>query len=155
MTDLAQQIAALRDAPTDALVTRYTELHGHEPRIRHRLWMWRRIAWAMQAREHGGLSKAANQRLDELIPEVGHPFDEAARTLIAPLQGRARPGGLALGTTLVRMWHDQEIRVRVVEGGFEHEGIVYRSLSAVAKAVTGSHWNGKLFFGLTKRKKAT
>ena len=51
-----------------------------------------------------------------------------------------------------RSLYRQEIHATAVEGGWEHEGVVYRSLSAVAKAVTGSHWNGRLFWGLTKRK---
>ncbi len=152
---IAQQIATLRDAPTKVLVEHYVDLFGHEPRFRHPRWLFKKVAWKLQEREHGGLSKTAKRRLDELIVEVGRPFDEAARTITAPLHGRTKPGGLALGTTLVREWHDQEIRVCVVEGGFEHDGIVYRSLSAVAKAITGAHWSGMLFFGLRKRKKAT
>ena len=54
---------------------------------------------------------------------------------------------------LTRVWHGEEIRVRVVAGGFDHAGVTYRSLSAVARALTGSRWNGRLFFGLTKRQR--
>ena len=59
VTGLAQQIAALRHAPTDALVARFTELHGHAPHVRHPLWLWKRIAWKLQEREYGGLSQVA------------------------------------------------------------------------------------------------
>jgi hypothetical protein len=59
-----------------------------------------------------------------------------------------------VGTILVRKWREQEIRVVVLENGYEWNDVVYRSLSAVAKAVTGSHWNGRLFFRLTERRKA-
>ena len=52
-----------------------------------------------------------------------------------------------------RTWKGREVQTVAVDGGYEYEGAVYRSLSAVAKAVTGSHWNGRLFFGLTERKK--
>jgi len=57
-----------------------------------------------------------------------------------------------VGTVFTRTWKGGEVRTVAVEGGYEYEGAVYRSLSAVAKAVTGSHWNGRLFFGLTARK---
>lgn len=56
------------------------------------------------------------------------------------------------GTVFTRTWKGREVRTVAVDGGYEYEGAVYRSLSAVAKAVTGSHWNGRLFFGLTERK---
>ena len=56
------------------------------------------------------------------------------------------------GTVLTREYKGREVRVRVLEKGFEYEGQPYRSLSAVAKAITGSHWNGRLFFGLRKGK---
>ena len=57
------------------------------------------------------------------------------------------------GTVLTRVYKGHEIRVVTLDDGFEYDGRVYGSLTAVAKAVTGQHWNGKLFFGLTKRKR--
>ena len=61
---------------------------------------------------------------------------------------------MAPGTVLTRQYHGQEIRVVALDDGkFEHDGQVFTSLSAVAKAVTGQKWNGRLFFGLTKRKR--
>ena len=58
-----------------------------------------------------------------------------------------------MGTTLVRRWRGKDYYVKVLDDGYEYDGVIYRSLSAVAKAITGSHWNGPLFFGVTKRKK--
>ncbi len=70
------------------------------------------------------------------------------------MRGRVtRPGDPPLGTTLTRVWKGHEVRATAVEGGWEHDDVVYRSLSAVAKAVTGSHWNGRLFFGLKSRRR--
>jgi hypothetical protein len=100
------------------------------------------------------LSDAAKRRLEELIDEIQLPAGEQKRTVTGKLKAAGKPGDLAIGNTITRQWRDQEIRVTVVEGGFEWQGVVYRSLSAVAQAVTGAHWNGKLFFGLTGRKKA-
>jgi hypothetical protein len=119
---------------------------GRLPRFRQPTWLFRKIAWEMQARRFGGLSKRAMARLEELIAEIDIPLDGSRAQI------KARRNGTALGTMVTRVWKDREIRATAVEGGWEHERIVYRSLSAVAKAVTGSHWNGKLFFGLSKRR---
>ena len=116
--------------------------------MKHRDWLWRRIAWKIQEQRFGGLSGVARRRLDELIAELDLPLGRA-HTVREKIQRRGDP---PIGTTLTRMWKGQEVRVTAVDGGWEHEGVVLRSLSAVAKAVTGSHWNGRLFFGLTKRK---
>jgi hypothetical protein len=63
-----------------------------------------------------------------------------------------RDGRLPLpGTVLTREYRGREIRVTVLDRGFEHEGAVHRSLSAVAKAVTGAHWNGYHFLGIARR----
>lgn len=62
------------------------------------------------------------------------------------LKKPTRKPGPAPGTTITREWHGRRIEVRAVEGGFQWDGAVYKSLSAVAKAVTGAHWNGRLFF---------
>ena len=62
------------------------------------------------------------------------------------------PKDPALGVTLTRTWNGREVSTIKVEGGWEHEGQLHRSLSAVANAITGAHWNGKLFFGLKTRK---
>ena len=155
--DLTQQIAGLRQLTAPALVERYRGLFGKEPRVKHsKEWLWKRIAWKLQEEKYGGLSDVAKRRLEELIAEIDLPLGESRRTVTGTLKRSrpARPGDPALGTTLVREWRGKQIQVRVLENGFEYEGVVHRSLSAVAKAITGSHWNGRLFFGLTGRKRA-
>ena len=81
------------------------------------------------------------------IGELDLPLD-VGQTVRAKVNGRTKPGEPLIGTTLVRQWKGTEVRATKVEDGWECDGVVHRSLSAVAKAVTGSHWNGKLFFGL-------
>ena len=65
-----------------------------------------------------------------------------------------RPMGDKIGTRLVREWQGDRYEVTVVKGGFEFEGRKYRSLTAITKVITGTHWNGFLFFGLQKRAKS-
>jgi hypothetical protein len=141
---IATQIAALKKISTADLVIHYTRLHGVPPHCRNRVWLWRRCAWKIQELACGGLPPDAKARLEQLIAEVA-PGDVR----------KTRPRGeLAPGTTLTREWHGVQVSVRVADdGSFVHDGKPYRSLSAVAQAVTGQHWNGRLFWGLRKRSK--
>ncbi len=136
------------------LAERYAALFGKPPRVRHKAWLWKRIAWKLQERRLGGLSNVARARLEELIAEIELPPVESVVKARAPAPSRRDPKALLPGMVLTRRWRDQKIRVRVLEDGFEWDGQVFPSLSAVARAVTGTHWNGRLFFGLTKRGRA-
>jgi len=151
--DVAREITELRALKVPDLVARYEAVFGRRPRVKHREYLWKRIAWKLQEDRFGGLSVVAKQRLEELIAEIDLPLDEDQRRVSGPLRpaGRRTTAEPKLGAVLVRKWRDREITVTVVKGGFEHEGKVYRSLTAIADAVTGQHLNGKAFFGLTKR----
>ena len=153
MVGICKVIEQLKQMSVAELCERYAELHGKAPRCKNRTWLWRRCAWKVQERRYGGLSTAARRRLDALIAEIDLSPMVTPRGASRPLR---RPGNgkvLAIGTTLVRQWHGQDICVVVRESGFEWNGQIYRSLSAVARAVTGAHWNGRLFFQLTTRKR--
>lgn len=148
--NLAAQLAALPKMDSAALTERYREVFGTEPRRRHSPWLRRKIAWELQARELGGLTPDAQRRLEALIAEIEGPLSPR---LTAPLPRVRRPDLPAVGTVLTRMWHDQQIRVEVKPNGFLYADRLYGSLSAVAKAVTGQHWNGRLFWGLKTRRR--
>jgi DUF2924 family protein len=143
---ISEELADLRALTAPELVERYVEVFGRLPRVKQPSWLLRRLAWRVQEQRLGGLSDTAKARLEVLIAEIDLPLD-GARKQIKP----ARRGGTTLGTTVSRTWKGLEIRATAVEGGWEHEGVRYRSLTAIAKQVTGTHWNGKLFFGLTRR----
>ena len=139
--------------PQDALLlaARYEEVWGKPPRSKNRHYLWKRIAWKLQEQRYGGLSKVAQSRLEELIAEIDIPIEERARSVSgAPTRPRVAIDPVP-GTTLVRMYRSAEVRVKVFEDGFEWEGRQYRSLSAVAKEVTGSHLNGVRFFHLDRK----
>ena len=147
---IAEEIAELRGLPVRDLVARYKAVYGKPPRVKHREHLWRRIAWKIQEQRFGGLSTTAKRRLDELIAEIDIPLvTEQTETNKRVQRVNGEP---AIGTTLVRVWHGQEIHATRTEEGWECDGVVHRSLTAAAKAVTGTRWNGRLFFGLTKRK---
>jgi hypothetical protein len=118
--------------------------------VKHREHLWRKIAWRIQEQRLGGLSGAARKRLDELIADLEVPALAPRTTRAqAPTNTNAEP---SVGTTLVRQWHGREILATRTEAGWEHDGVVHGSLSALAREITGTRWNGKLFFGLVQRK---
>ncbi len=147
---IAEEIAELRGLHVRDLVVRYKAVYGKPPRVKHRDHLWRRIAWKIQERAFGGLSGAARKKLDELIAEIDVPLVAEQTETNKPV--KRVNGEPAIGTTLVRVWHGQEIHATRTEEGWEHDGVVYRSLTALAMAATGSHRSGRAFFGLTKRK---
>ena len=116
----------------------------------------------MQANLYGGLSEESLKRAKELAdptqlrmtaPKAKPILDNAqtvTRTL--PVTITANQSDLVPGTQLERMYKGQRIVATIMGNGVRWNGELYGSLSAVAKAVTGNHWNGRLFFGLTKKK---
>ena len=157
MNTITQQIRELQHLPTARLVERYQSLFGAAARVRNAAWLRRQIAWKLQEREFGGLSDRAKDRLDELVARIDLPLHDATRSRPRPWAQRlpvprTDANTPIVGTVLSRAWRGQELRVQVRENGFEWNGVVYRSLSAVAKAITGTTWNGRLFFGLIQRR---
>jgi hypothetical protein len=151
---ISQKIRALQTLPPAALAERYTELFGREPRVRNVAWLRRQVAWKLQERELGGLTDRTRTRLDELMSGIDLPIAAATPR---PRHVPTRPDSNTpmVGTTLTREWHGQQIRVEVRTDGFEWNGVLYKSLSACAKSITGAAWNGRLFFGLTTRRSAS
>ena len=132
------------------LVDRYEALFGKAPRVKHREHLWRRVAWKLQEQRFGGLSTVAKRRIDELIEQIDLPLTADRAQPKSPVH-RVN-GEPQVGTTLVRVWRDREIHATRTEEGWECDGVVHGSLTAVARAATGSHRSGRAFFGLTKRK---
>ena len=153
MSTITQQIRELQDMTVAQLADRYENLFGDPPRVRNKAFLQRRVAWKMQEVEFGGLSNEAKSRLDELISKIDLPLGDPGPTRTRRAI-RKDPKAPLVGTTLIRHWRGQELRVEVRDHGFEWDGTIYKSLTAVARAITGSAWNGRLFFNLTKRNKA-
>ncbi len=146
------RITALERMSVAELVVEYEAVVGKPPRIKRKDFLKRELAWHIQAAVYGGLSEDTERRLDEIIETLDVPLGQGAPSAPRrPRQARGRDDGLAVGTVLVRPYKGQDVRVTVVEHGIEWNGVVYSSLTAAAKAITGSKWNGKLFFGLTPR----
>ena len=147
MSSVVRQIADLENLPAAKLEDRWRALFGTEPPAYQRRFLVKRLAYRIQELAYGGLSEAARTRMAEIAQEAG--IDEEASL---PGRGRRtheRSRDLPVaGTRLVRVWDDRRYEVTVTAAGFEFEGRPYRSLSAIANAITGGHWNGRVFFGL-------
>lgn len=155
--NVGREIAALRRLTVPELRQRYAEAFGESTTSRHKEHMVRRIVWRLQANQEGGISERAKERARDLAGDSDLRLT-APRTPPTP-SGPARVGTIQVshddrlpmpGTVITRRYKGETIEVRVLPHGFEYDGEVYRTLSAVAKKVTGAHWNGFHFFALKR-----
>ena len=158
--NLAKELALLPRLGVADLRRRYAEVFRETTRTGNKAWLVKRIAWRLQAQAEGDLSERARQRAAELANDADLRLTPPRATpTSAGRAAPARPAKLRLarshrlpppGTVLCRPYKGDIVQVKVLQDGFAFEGKVYRSLSAVAKAITGSHCNGHLFFRTPK-----
>ena len=156
--EVTRRIAELAGMSVGELQARFIEVWGEPTTNRNRTQLRRRIAWKIQEIAYGGLSKKALRRAEELadlrylrvrVPRgFKMPDASTGATVKHAITPAAPPAELLPGTVLTREYNGRRLVVMVLEKGFEFEGQRYRSLTAIAKVVTGSHWNGRHFFGL-------
>jgi hypothetical protein len=148
---VAKQVEALADMTVAELRERYAEVFGEQIRSRHKEFLKKRITWRLQANEDGGLSERAVRRAEELAKDSDLRLIAPRRTVVRPFRPSHDRRLPMPGTVVTREYRGQTLSVTVLDEGFEYCGQVYRSLTAVAKVITGSHWNGLLFFGLARK----
>lgn len=158
---LLTAISDLNHLNVSALKTQYRDLFGEDSRSSNKQFLVRRIAWRLQARAQGNLSERARKRITEIAEETDFRIRAPSRFLAIPGQAVASAHGtqndLRLpppGTEIRKRFGNRDIVVKVLPKGFEYKHQQYRSLSAIAREVTGTRWNGLLFFGLTERRSA-
>ena len=158
--NVGREIAHLQKMTLKQLRARYVEVFGEETNAQNKAWLVKRIAWRMQALQEGDLSERARQRAAELArdadlrlspPKAKPASTEPQRTKTASLRFKLDDRLPLPGTIITREYKGEKLQVKVLPHGFEYDGAVYASLSAVAKAITGSHCNGYLFFRLRGR----
>lgn len=144
-----KQIADLQTLSYEELRQQWLTLYGKEPVASNRPYLMKRLAHRIQEMAYGGLSDRAHKLMDDILD--CHGFDENGGSLGARrMKRRGKVDAPVVGTRLVREWNGRTCEVIVVHGGFDYEGWRYKSLSAIATAITGTHWNGRAFFGLKK-----
>lgn len=148
MTDtVLAQVAALKTAPIGALKQKWRHLFESEPPPYNRRFLEHRLAYRIQELAYGGLKPETLRRLRQLAEELdGGKVDVRRR--------RADHDRPIAGTRLIREYQGIEHCVTVRDDGFEYQGRPYKSLSAIARAITGTQWNGRVFFGLKNQRVA-
>ena len=140
------RLAALKTTPTPQLKEQWRDLFGTEPPPYNRRFLESRLAYRIQELHFGGLRPHTVRRLQALGEELdgGNVAKRRVRQDRKPIAG----------TRLVREWKAVEHAVTVLADGYEWHGRPYRSLSAIARAITGTRWNGLVFFGLKSQRRS-
>jgi hypothetical protein len=141
------RVAALKGAPAPELKALWRKLFETEPPPYNRRFLESRLAYRIQELAYGGLKPATVERLAALARQfdVANPKNRNKRLLDRP----------CAGTRLIREWQGIEHCVTALDDGYEYQGCPYKSLSAIARAITGTRWNGWIFFGLKNQRAAT
>ena len=144
--DVLGRLAALPGANIQDLKQQWRALFGTAPPPYNRKFLTRRLAYRIQELAYGGLKPETVARLEALGEQL-----DGGNVVLRRI--RANDGPVA-GTRLVRAYQGVEHTVTVLPDGFEYEGWPYRSLSAIARHITGTRWNGWAFFGLKTQRGA-
>jgi hypothetical protein len=139
------QLAALKTAPTPELKSRWRQLFETEPPPYNRRFLESRLAYRVQELAYGGLKPETVERLDALADHYfsSKPAKRSTRVDDRPIAG----------TRLIREWQGVEHCVTVRDADYEYQGRPYKSLSSIARAITGTRWNGWVFFGLKNQRR--
>ena len=145
MTDtVLARLSALKTTPTLALKQQWRDLFDREPPPYNRKFLESRLSYRIQELAYGGLKPETIARLEAL----GEQFD-GGNIVTRRMRVDERP---ISGTRLIREWQRVEHCVTVRDYDFEYRGRPFKSLSSVARAITGTRWNGWVFFGLKNRR---
>ncbi len=140
-----KQIAQIQKLSVEGLREKWMVLFGTEAPAYSRPFLVKRLAYRIQELACGGMSLQTRERIQKIAEDNG--LDEAAAL---PQDQPKKKGVPVAGTRLIREWNGQRYEVTVQRDGFEFGGKKYRSLSAITKVITGTHWNGPSFFGLRR-----
>ena len=163
--NMEKEVDAMERMTTDQLRKKYAEVFGEPTNARHKTWLIKRIAWKLQANAEGDISERARRLAHQIametdirtsLPRVTRPATtetlETASTMISPPANDRIP---LPGTALVKTYKGRSIQVMVRPNSFEFEGTQYKSLTAIARVVSGqNNINGFQFFGLCKAEAA-
>lgn len=143
-------IGSLKDQTLKDLQDTYRRHFPGKKISNNRTFLWRKVTYRMQALQFGELSAEAKTKLEALM-SVYDPINnvalkpQVAASSFLPKRDRRLP---LPGTIITKKYKGSKIQVKALENGFEYSGKIYKSLTAIAKEITGAHWNGFLFFKL-------
>jgi len=152
---MLEQIMTLKNASISELQKKHSELfNGKKVPSNNKVYLWRKIAYRIQELEYGSVSAETQDKIQELITK----YDPVNNKSLRPNNVSDNPAKKTRlsrdkrlpipGTVVTKEYKGIMLQVKILERGFEYNGKVYKSLTAIAKEVTGAHWNGFLFFQL-------
>ena len=144
--DVPRRLAALKGTTAPALRQQWRELFGTEPPPYNRRFLESRLAYRIQELAYGGLKPETLARLEALGEQL-----DGGKVAVRRMRGDDTP---ITGTRLIREYQGVEHIVTVTRDGFEYQGRPYKSLSAIARHITGTRWNGRVFFGMRASRSA-
>jgi len=160
LINIAAAVARLAKMTVPELRTRHVELFGEPAKSHHKDFLARQIAWRMQADAEGGLPEETRQIALAIARDVplririesgaARGAQDAARSATTRLACNHDSRLPMPGSLLMKQHKGETHVVKVLDNGFEYDGQIHRSLSAIAQRITGTKWNGFLFFGIAK-----
>ena len=149
------EIMELKEKSLDELKAKYEELFpGQQAPSNNKVFLWRKIAYRIQELEYGGVSVENQSKIEQLIQQYD-PINNRALRPNDATENRPKKTNLSRdkrlpipGTVITKEYKGISLQIKVLESGFEYNNKVYKSLTAIAKEVSGAHWNGYLFFNL-------
>lgn len=157
--NVGKEVAAMQEMPVAQLRNRYAEVFGETTNARNKQWLLKKIIWRLQSMAEGDLSERARARAMEIAsdadirrrpPKAPASKPDAPQSPPIPVAGSPDNRVPIAGSTITREYKGRLLEVLVLDEGFEYAGEKFKSLSGVAKRITGSHCNGYLFFNLKR-----
>ena len=144
------EILALKEMPISELQNKYSELFdGKKAPSNNKTYLWQRIAYRIQELKYGDLAEEAHNKVKEMAKEYDPINNKALRPGIVKRYRLSRDQRLPIpGTIITKEYKGITVEVKVLNKSFEYKNKTYKSLTAIAKEVTGCHWNGYLFFNM-------
>ena len=158
LVNIGKEVAALQRMTLKELQAKYAEIFSEATRVGNKAWLIKRIAWRLQSLGEGDLSERARSRAAELARDADlrlspprMKVSSASPELIKTVAFEGTRRVPVPGTVITKQYKGRTLAVHVLPDGFEFEGERFKSLSALANQITGSHCNGYHFFGLNQR----
>ncbi|MDD3375791.1 MAG: DUF2924 domain-containing protein [Candidatus Omnitrophica bacterium] len=148
------KIMALKEKSLTELKEAYKKLFdGKKAPSNNKVYLWRKIAYRIQEIDYGGLSAKTKDKVQELIQKYDPINNKTLRPNTPEMNGPSRKHKRdkrlpILGTVITKEYKGKVLQVKILDSGYEYNNKKYKSLSSIAKEVTGAHWNGYLFFSL-------
>jgi len=149
------KIIELKNMPLDKLKEKYEEVfEGSKMPSNNKVYLWRKISYRIQEQEYGGITVKTQGKIQQLIQQ----YDPINNKTLRPdnmSENHPKKSNLSRdkrlpipGTVIAKEYKGIKLQVKILESGFEYNNKIYKSLTAIAREVTGAHWNGYLFFNL-------